>query len=467
MVLHRFRGLLLFLFKSEAHRKMKHRRSIGNYLRPVQIITMGFAGLILVGAVLLCLPFATVSGKSAGFFSALFTSTSASCVTGLIVHDTASYWSFWGQLIILLLIQIGGLGVVTMAVAIHMISGKKIGLGQRSQMQQSISAPQIQGIVKLARFIILSALAIEGIGAAALAPRLIPDYGIIKGIWFAIFHSVSAFCNAGFDLFGTVESPYVSLVGYRYDPVVNTVIMALIFIGGIGFLTWHDIRTHGFHIRRWRLQSKVSLLAAAVLLAGGFLYFFFAEFHTLPLGKRIWMALFQSVTPRTAGFNTADQDALSDAGTLVTTILMMIGGSTASTAGGIKTTTVVVMVCAAFAVFGMKKDVTVMNRRITENSIRSAGAIVFLYLTLQLLTAIIISLLEGLPILTCMYETASAIGTVGLTLGITPGLSPVSRLLLILLMYVGRVGGLTLIFAMRSPNSSGSGRFLTEDIAVG
>lgn len=177
MVLHRFRGLLLFLFKSEAHRKMKHRRSIGNYLRPVQIITMGFAGLILVGAALLCLPFATVSGKSAGFFSALFTSTSASCVTGLIVHDTASYWSFWGQLIILLLIQIGGLGVVTMAVAIHMISGKKIGLGQRSQMQQSISAPQIQGIVKLARFIILSALAIEGIGAAALAPRLIPDYG--------------------------------------------------------------------------------------------------------------------------------------------------------------------------------------------------------------------------------------------------------------------------------------------------
>ena len=310
-----------------------HKRKLSSS----QIILFGFAGVILIGTLLLMLPFATNSGQSASFWDALFTSTSAVCVTGLIVQDTATYWSAFGQSVILLLIQIGGMGVITIAAAITMASGKKISLMQRSTMQDAISAPQVGGIVRFTGFILKGIFLFELLGALVLMTVFIPEYGV-KGIWLAVFHSISAFCNAGFDLMGT-KSPYSSLTSYANHPVVNITIMLLIVIGGIGFLTWQDIRQNGIHIRRYRMQSKVILATTGILLIVPAIYFFFFEFSAEPMGKRILLSAFQSVTPRTAGFNTADLTALSETGQTLTIGLMLIGGSPGSTAGGMKTTT--------------------------------------------------------------------------------------------------------------------------------
>ena len=438
-----------------------HRRRLSS----AQIILFGFALVILVGALVLMLPFATNSGQSASFWDALFTSTSAVCVTGLIVQDTAVYWSGFGQAVILLLIQIGGMGVVTVAAAITMASGKKISLMQRSTMQDAISAHQVGGIVRFTGFILKGIVLFELLGALVLMTVFIPEYGL-KGIWLAVFHSISAFCNAGFDLMGT-KSPYSSLTFYAAHPVVNITIMLLIVIGGIGFLTWQDIRQNGIHMKRYRMQSKVILATTGILLIVPAIYFFFFEFSAEPMGKRILLSLFQSVTPRTAGFNTADLTALSETGQTLTIGLMLIGGSPGSTAGGMKTTTAAVLVACAVAVFRRRENGRFFGRRIADDTVKNAITVFLMYISLFLLGGMVISRVEELPILTCLFETASAIGTVGLTLGITPGLHLVSKLILISLMFLGRIGGLTLIFATLSANKNTLSKLPLEKITVG
>ena len=430
-----------------------------------QIILFGFAGVILIGTLLLMLPFATKSGQSPSFGDALFTSTSAVCVTGLIVQDTATYWSGFGQSVILLLIQIGGMGVITVAAAITMASGKKISLMQRSTMQDAISAHQVGGIVRFTGFILKGIFLFELLGALVLMSVFVPEYGV-KGIWLAVFHSISAFCNAGFDLMGT-NSPYSSLTAYAAHPVVNITVMLLIVIGGIGFLTWQDIRQNGFRIRRYRMQSKVILATTGILLIVPAIYFFFFEFSAEPIGKRILLSLFQSVTPRTAGFNTADLTALSETGQTLTIGLMLIGGSPGSTAGGMKTTTAAVLIACAVAVFRRRENGRFFGRRIGDDTAKNALTVFLMYITLFLLGGMVISRVENLPIRTCLFETASAIGTVGLTLGITPGLHLVSKLILICLMFLGRVGGLTLIFATLSANKNTLSKLPLEKITVG
>ena len=435
------------------------------HLSSFQVIIFGFAGAILIGALLLMLPVASAENSFTSFPDALFTSTSAVCVTGLVIHDTASHWSAFGQLVIMLLIQIGGLGVVTVAAAIAMISGRKIGLMQRSTMQTAISASKVGGIVRLTGFILKATILIEILGAAAMAPVFCREFGISGGLWRALFHSVSAFCNAGFDLMG-VKEQFSSLTAYAAEPVVNLVVMLLIITGGIGFLTWEDIRVNKTKIKKYSLQSKVVLSTTLILILLPALYFFFCEFGNMPVGERVLSSLFQSVTPRTAGFNTADLTALSEVGQAIIIILMLIGGSPGSTAGGMKTTTAAVLVFAAFSVFGRRDNVEFFGRRIPEGAVKNAGAVLLMYISLFMLGGLVISGIEGLPVKECLFEAASAIGTVGLSLGITQKLGAASRIILILLMFFGRVGGLTLIFAATSGKKRAS-MLPQEKITIG
>ena len=430
-----------------------------------QIIVLGFLGTILLGAFLLMLPISTADGKGATFADAVFTATSATCVTGLIVQDTATYWSYFGQAVILLLIQIGGMGVVTFAVAITVASGKKLGLMQRSTMQEAISAHQMGGIVKLTGFILKTSAIIEVTGAALLAPAFIKEFGVGKGIWYSFFHSISAFCNAGFDLMG-VKEKFSSLTSFSDNPLVNTVIMALIIIGGIGFLVWDDVKTNRFHVRKYRMQTKIVLLTSAFLILLPAVYFFL-EFAGMDIKSRILNSLFQSVTTRTAGFNTYDLTKLDSGGVSIMIVLMLIGGAPGSTAGGMKTTTFAVVILTAISVFRRKEHTDFAGRSIADSVLRNAIAIVTMYLILFLTGGVVITAVEGLPMMTCMFETASAVGTVGLTLGITPNLSTVSRIILIALMYIGRVGGLTLLFSAVTPGQSTMSRLPQEKLTVG
>lgn len=434
-------------------------------LTSFQIIIFGFLGVILLGTFLLMLPVSSRSGHMTPFMDALFTSTSAVCVTGLIVHDTATYWSSFGQFIIIVLIQIGGMGVITVAASFALISGRKISLMQRSTMQEAISAPKVGGIVRLTSFIIKITLLIELLGAVIMAPVFYKDFGM-KGIWMAFFTSISAFCNAGFDLMG-VKEHFSSLTYYMAQPAINITIMLLIIIGGIGFLTWDDIRSNGFHVHKYRMQSKVILWTTALLLILPAIYFFFYEFGSLTFKDRIFSSLFQAVTPRTAGFNTVDLTSMSETGQSITIALMLIGGSPGSTAGGMKTTTIAVLFATAISTFRRKEYASYFGRRIDDDVIKNAATILLMYITLCFTGALIISMTEGYPMLTCLFESASAVGTVGLTLGITPSLHLLSRIILILLMFFGRVGGLTLIFAALSGTQKNISKLPREKITVG
>ena len=436
------------------------------HITSFQIIIAGFFGVILLGSLLLMLPVSARGVQATPFLNALFTSTSAVCVTGLVVYDTATYWSAFVQAVILLLIQIGGMGVVTIAVAVAAVSGRKIGLMQRSTLQEAISAPKVGGIVRMSKFIIRTSLCIELAGAALLAVVFCRDFGMLKGLWYALFHSVSAFCNAGFDLIG-IREPFSSLMTYSAQPIVNLVIMSLIIIGGIGFYTWADIGKNKANIKKYCMQSKVILTVTAFLIAAPAVYFFFCEFSDQSLVQRIWKSLFQSVTPRTAGFNTADLTVLTETGQMLMIILMLIGGSPGSTAGGMKTTTIAVLGALALAVFRKKDYAHFFGRRVPEEAVRNAATILLMYVSLFLAGGMVISYIEDVSLLEALFETGSAIGTVGLTLGITPGLGGISKLILISLMFFGRVGGLTLIFAAVSERKPYNARLPQERITVG
>ena len=445
---------------------MFHNIRFKKHLTTFQSIFLGFFLIIIIGSLLLMLPISSVSGKVTPFNESLFTATSAVCVTGLVVQDTGSYWSTFGQAIILILIQIGGLGVITVAASFALLSGRKISLMQRSTMQEAIAAPKIGGIVRLTGFVLKATLIFELSGAVIMMPVLCKDYGV-KGVWLAVFHSISAFCNAGFDILGTDTSKYVSLTQYVNCTSINLAVIFLIVIGGIGFLTWEDIYTNKLHFRRYRMQSKVILITSAILIIVPALYFFFFDLNNLPIKQRILSSLFQSVTTRTAGFNTVDLTALQEPSVATMIVLMIIGGSPGSTAGGIKTTTVAVLIANSLATFGRKDSSHFFKRRIDNLVVKNASTILIMYLVLSFTGAVAISTAEKIPFLKCLFETSSAIGTVGLTLGITPELGLFSQLILILLMFCGRVGGLTLIYAAISNTKKNISKYPLEHITVG
>ena len=316
-------------------------------------------------------------------------------------------------------------------------------------MQDSVSALEIKGIVKFAKFIVFGVLIFEAAGAVAMMPVFIRDFGALKGIWYSVFHSVSAFCNAGFDILG-YETPFVSLTAYKANPVINIAIMLLIFIGGLGFLTWADVKKNRFRFKKYRTQSKIILVSSLALVFVPAIYFFIFEFGDLPLGERVLTSLFQSVTPRTAGFNTADLTKMSDTGIAIMTGLMLVGGAPGSTAGGMKITTFAVLIITSMSVFRRRGEASAFKRRIAEETIKQAVAVFFLYIVFFLIGGMSIASIEKLPLLTCLFESASAIATVGLTLGITPSLCVASKIILMLMMFFGRIGVLTLVYATTS-----------------
>ncbi len=444
---------------------MKHTK-LRRHMNSAQIIILGFAALVLCGALLLMLPIASQSRTVTPFHETLLTATSASCVTGLVVRSTGAHWSLFGQIVILFLIQIGGLGVVTVVLCFVRLSGRKISLFQRSAMQDSISAPQVGGIVRMTSLILRGTLFTEGTGMLLLLPSFCRRFGA-KGIWYALFHSISAFCNAGFDLLGTDADPFPSVTAFRTDPLVCITLALLILIGGIGFLTWEDIATHRHRIGRYRLQSKIILTVSAVLIAFPTLFFFFFEFTDGTVGQRLLDAFFQTVTPRTAGFNTVDLAAMQGASRAIMVVLMLIGGASGSTAGGMKVNTVGVLFANLGAIFRRRSEVEAFGRRIDPATVRQAAVIVTMYLTLFIGGGVAISAIEGLPIGSCLYESASAVATVGLTLGITPSLGVASQLILTVQMYLGRVGGLTLIYAALANPDTTPSRLPQEKVSVG
>ncbi len=435
-------------------------------LSSFQLIILGFLGLILIGTVLLMLPVSSEDGHGTPLKDALFTSTSAVCVTGLVVKDTASYWSGFGQAVILVLIQIGGLGVVSVAAFFATVSGKKMSLLQRNTLQDTISAHQIGGIEKMTGFIFKIAFITEACGALLMLPAFCRRYGL-HGIWMSVFHSVSAFCNAGFDVTGDKTGAFSSLTSFASDPLVIVPICLLLIIGGIGFLTWEDISVNKFHVRRYRMQSKVVLATTGILIIVPTLLLFFFEYAGADLKERFFLSLFQAVTPRTAGFNTASLSSMSGIGRILIIILMVIGGSPGSTAGGMKTTTAAVLFANTFSVFGRKKDAHLFRRRIDEGTVKTAATLLLLYLILPLVGACVISFADGFPVGTCLFETVSALGTVGLSLGITSALSLPSHIILMLLMFFGRVGGLTLMYAAINVKNADVYQHPVEKITVG
>lgn len=443
------------------------------HLSTFQIIILGFAGVILLGSLLLCLPISTSSGEWASYLDALFTATTSVCVTGLITQDTGTYWSLFGQIVILILIQIGGMGVMTVAIMLGLIFRRRhFSLKQRTTLQEAIAATSLGNIIKLTKFIISVTAATEIAGAVCMFPVFNREFGVLKSIWYSVFHSVSAFCNAGIDLMGSKEQ-FSSLTSYYGNPVINLVISFLIVFGGIGFLTWDDMHKYGLKFKKYRLQSKIALITTAVLIIVPAIYFYCFEFsrpiwNDFSAGDKVLASIFQSVTPRTAGFNTVDLDAMSEISKSIMIMLMLIGGSPASTAGGMKTTTAAIIVASMFSVFKRQGNAQAFRRRINPESVRNAAAVMAMYLVLFLLGGLTIAQIEGLPVLNCFYETASAIGTVGLTLGMTPTLHASSKIILILLMYFGRVGALTLIFAAVSNNTKNKLiKYPQENVNVG
>lgn len=446
--------------------KKKHR-----HISTSQFIFLGFLFTIVIGGLILMLPFASSNGSVTSFIDAMFTATSATCVTGLIVQDTATYWSGFGQAVILFLIQIGGMGVITIAITLTMMSGRKISLRQRTLMQEAISAPKMGGIVRLTGFIFKAIIMMEVLGAVFMFPVFYKEFGVLKGIWYSVFHSISAFCNAGFDLMG-IKEKYSSLTTLSGNITINMVVMILIVVGGLGFITWEDIKENKLHFRKYKMQSKVILTVTVLLLIVPTIYFYFCEFRLerwgdMSTSNKVMASFFTSVTTRTAGFNTVDFSKLTGAGQMVMIILMLIGGAPGSTAGGMKVTTIAVLFAAAFAVFSKKRDAHFFKRRIATDIIARAATILLMYVVLFILSAIAISTIEGLAITDVMFETASAVGTVGLSLGLTPTFGIASKIILMILMFFGRVGGLTIIFATVSGNHGNLMKLPEEKIMVG
>ena len=439
-------------------------------LSRVQTIALGFFLIIAVGTVLLMFPIASRDGQSTGFLNALFTATSSTCVTGLVVVDTYTNWTLFGQVVILGLIQIGGLGFITIGMFFSVFLKRKIGLQERNLIQESVNSLEIAGAVRLVKKIVLYAVIFEGAGALLLMIRFIPRFGWLKGIWYGVFHSISAFCNAGFDLMGQFE-PYASITMYYDDVLINVVIMALIIIGGIGFIVWDDISKHKYHFRKYMLHTKIVLSMTVVLILGGAVCFYLFERNNLLLGMdakgQILSSLFGSVTPRTAGFNTTDTGAYTEATRMLTIILMFIGGSPGSTAGGVKTTTLVVILLYIWSNLRNQKGLNIFGRRLDEDAIKKASTVFCINLILATVCVTLMCALETLPLSDIMMEVFSAIGTVGISTGITRDVTVVSKYILILLMYCGRIGSMSFAMSFTEKKRSMPVRLPVERITIG
>lgn len=440
-------------------------------LSRVQTIALGFLFIIVIGTILLMLPIASKNGESAGFLNALFTATSSTCVTGLVVVDTYTNWTLFGQVVILILIQIGGLGFITIGVFFAIFMKRRIGLKERNLIQESVNTLQIGGTVRLVHKIVCYALIIELTGALLLMIRFIPQFGIAEGIWYGIFHSVSAFCNAGFDLMGRFE-PYCSLTSYYDDVLINIVIMALIIIGGIGFIVWDDISIHKWKFKKYMLHTKIVLTMTVLLIVAGSICFYLFERDNLLVGMdakgQLLSSVFGSVTPRTAGFNTTDTASYSEPTRLLTVILMFVGGSPGSTAGGIKTTTMMVILLYIWSALRNKSGLNIFGRRMDEDSIKKASTVFFINLLLSAVSALVMSGLEpGLPLSDILMEIFSATGTVGISTGITRDITVVSKSLLILLMYSGRIGSMSFVLSFTEKKQSPQVKLPIERITIG
>ena len=443
----------------------EHKNKKGFKLSSTQTILLSFLITIFLGAFLLSLPIASTKHTSTDFLSCVFTATSSMCVTGLVVVDTATHWTFFGQLIILILIQLGGLGVIFVTSIIAILLGQRINLIQRTTLQEALSLRKVGGIIVLTKFIIKGVFLFESMGALVLFTHFIKEFDPLKAMWYSIFHSISAFCNAGFDLMG-FRGVFSSLTFYKSNVLVNVTIMLLIVIGGLGFTVWDTICKMKFNFRKYTLQSKLVLITTLMLIIAPAIYFYFFEYNQLPGTTRVLSSLFQSVTTRTAGFNTQDFSKMSEVGQAISIMLMLIGGSPGSTAGGMKTTTIAILIISTFAIFRQENEAHIFDRRIEIQIVKNAITLFTLYLNLFLLFSFIICKIENSSLMQACFEVGSAIGTVGLSLSFTPNITSVSKIILIVLMFLGRIGGLTFIYAIL-PSLNKKAGYIAEDIVVG
>ena len=436
-----------------------------------RLIAMGYISIIIIGTILLMLPIASKSGESAGFVTALFTAVSTSCVTGLVVVDTATNWTLFGQIVIITLIQIGGLGFMTIATMFSIFLKRKMGLRAREVMVESINTEHIGSIMNLTKKIVAGTAIFEGIGAVLLATRFIPEFGWAKGIWYSVFHSVSAFCNAGFDLMG-IKEKYTSLVPFADDAVVILTISFLVIIGGIGFLVWDDVSKKKLKFKYYQLHTKIVLTVTAILLAvPTVLFLIFERDFTnegLGIGQSILNSIFDSVTARSAGFNSTDTAALAPASKILTVFLMFIGGSPGSTAGGIKTTTLAVIAMSTFNGITHRQSQGIFGRRLEKDAIHKASSVVFTNMSLAIIGIIaILAIQPSLDIGDIIFECVSAIGTVGMTTGITRDLATASRLIIAFLMFCGRVGSVSFALALMEKKAAPPVKNPREKITIG
>ncbi len=436
----------------------------------MQIIALGYFSIVFIGTVLLMLPVSTQSGESPSLLTAIFTSVSASCVTGLIAENTATYWSLFGQIVILVLIQLGGLGYMTIATFFYRLVIRKKGLREKVMMAETINTTRLNNFSSLIKKIILGTLMFEGVGAMLLSVSFIKRFGVAKGIYFSVFHSISAFCNAGFDLLGE-NTPFVSLLDFSDDYIVILTISALIIIGSLGFLVWDDITIKRFSFKKLNLHSKIVLSVSGVLILAGAVLFFIFEYNNLlkdmPLAQKVLNAFFASVTPRTAGFNSIDMAGLSQSSVLLTIFLMFIGGSSGSTAGGVKTTSVFVIIAFAFSTIRGNDEVAVFGKTIKTEFLKKAILIITINLALIICATLIICGVDNVSLSDAVLETVSAMSTVGLTAGITTSLSAVSKIALIFLMFCGRVGSVSFASALLEKRVNPPISYPAEAITVG
>ncbi len=434
-------------------------------LSELRIVALSFALIILTGALLLMLPISSKSGESTPFLDCLFTATSASCVTGLIVVDTGAYWSVFGQIVIILLIQIGGLGIMTLMTILTVFARRNITLSEMRLLTESAGNVRRDGIITMIKRILFGTLIVEGCGALIFSTVFIPEFGFGKGLYYSVFHSISAFCNAGFDIVGVEKGgAFTSLTAYNGNPIVNLTVCFLIIIGGLGFVVWDDVIKSKFRFRKFALHTKIVLVTTLLLITLGFVTFMITEsgaaMKDMPVHEKILGAFFQSVTTRTAGFDSIGQGNLSTTGVVASSLLMLAGGSPGSTAGGIKTTTIAVIIMSTIASARNKEDTVMFKRKIEQATVRQAHTIAMVYLAMSVLAVMIITGVDGTALSginrgleDIVFEVCSAIGTVGLTTGITTTLSSVSQIILILLMYSGRIGAMSMILVFTDRGS--------------
>lgn len=456
---------------SKIKKKNKEKIIVGHRLSHAKMIAMGYFLVIILGSVLLMLPQATRPGLKTTYLDALFTATSATCVTGLAVVDTATHWSLLGQIIILAMIQVGGLGFMTIGVMFAMLLKRSISLKVRGLLQESMNSIQLGGVVKMAKYVVKGTIVVEGVGALLLMCVFIPRFGVPKGIYYGIFHAISAFCNGGFDLMGAEYEPYCSFCPLADDVLLNVVIMSLITIGAIGFFVWKDVLEHKISFSKYSLHTKLAICSTVFIFIISSILFYLFEKDGLMKGmgiqETLLTSMFSSVTPRTAGFNTIDTAGLSNSSFMLTLVLMFIGGSPASTAGGIKTVTFSVMLIYVWSNLRSKTGCNVYGRRIPDEAIKKASIVIMINLMLAIMAVLVISYCQPIDLRDVLFEVFSAIGTVGMTTGVTRDLTVVSRIVIILLMYCGRIGSMSFALSFTQREKVAPVRLPEENIIVG